>query len=179
MSREQLEQLQKETHYDANELRTIYKQFKSDAPEGTINKEEFTKTMKQMGVKDSFLHELVFGAFDDNKDGSINFKEFICALSIMTRGSPDEKLEFAFMMYDLDGNGFITREEMHQIMDSFYKLVGGLVTFSGDKYETPDTFVKKFFDEMDTNGDGQISLEEYKAGAMRNPDIVKGLKLFA
>lgn len=35
----------------------------------------------------------------------------------------------AFSMYDLDGNGKISRDEMIRIMESFYKLVGPLVTY--------------------------------------------------
>ncbi len=44
-------------------------------------------------------------------------------------------------MYDLDGNGSIDKEEMTQIMESFYKLVGPLVTFSGKKYDSPQQLV--------------------------------------
>jgi len=32
---------------------------------------------------------------------------------------------------------------------------------------------------MDANGDGKISLSEYKDGAFKNPDIIQGLKLFS
>ncbi len=46
-----------------------------------------------MGVTDNFLQDLIFNVFDDNKDGTINFQEFVTALSIMTRGDPNEKLE--------------------------------------------------------------------------------------
>jgi len=156
----------------------MFKQFKKESPEGTIGKEEFKDVMQQMGVVDDFLQNLIFNVFDDNKDGTINFQEFVTALSVMTRGDPQEKLEFAFSMYDLDGNGFIDKQEMTQIMEAFYKLVGPLVTFSGKKYETPQQLVNEFFDAMDANGDGKISLEEYKDGAFKNPDIVQGLKLF-
>jgi Ca2+-binding EF-hand superfamily protein len=96
-------------------------------------------------------------------------------------------------MYDLDGNGFIDKEEMVKIMESFYKLVGPLVTFSGKRYDSPQQvcesftpklsessqLVDEFFDSMDANGDGKISLEEYKEGALKNPDIIQGLKLFS
>lgn len=156
----------------------MWKQFKKETPQGVINKTEFKEIMKQMGVTDEFLQDTIFKVFDENHDGAINFQEFVCALSVMTRGSPDEKLEFAFSMYDIDKNGFITKEEMALIMDSFYKLVGPLVTFSGKKYETPSQLVDEFFDQMDTNKDGNISLEEYKNGALKNPDIIQGLKLF-
>ena len=60
---------------------------------GTIGKPEFREVMKQMGVSDQFLQDLIFNVFDTNKDGSINFQEFVLALSVMTRGEPNEKLE--------------------------------------------------------------------------------------
>jgi Ca2+-binding EF-hand superfamily protein len=34
-----------------------------------------------------------FFRFDINRDGMISFQEFAQALSVMTRGTPDEKLE--------------------------------------------------------------------------------------
>jgi hypothetical protein len=35
----------------------------------------------------------VFNAFDTNRDDHINFEEFLIGMSVMTRGSPDEKLD--------------------------------------------------------------------------------------
>jgi len=179
IKKEEIDKLHQATHFDQKELKAMYRQFKKETPTGLINKEEFKEVMKQMGVVDPFLQDLIFNVFDDNKDGSINFQEFVTALSVMTRGDPNEKLEFAFHMYDLDGNGFIDKHEMILIMEAFYKLVGPLVTFSGKKYESPTALVEEFFDLMDANGDGKISMEEYKNGALKNPDIIQGLKLFS
>jgi Ca2+-binding EF-hand superfamily protein len=179
LRKEELEKLQEMTHFDQKELTAMYKQFRKETPQGAINKSEFKEVMKQMGVVDNFLQDLIFNVFDGNKDGTINFQEFVRALSVMTRGTPDEKLDFAFQMYDINNNGYITKDDITRIMDSFYKLVGPLVTFSGKKYESHEQLVEEFFELMDTTGDGKITLKEYKEGAMKNPDIIQGLKLFA
>ncbi|KYQ89480.1 calcium-binding protein [Tieghemostelium lacteum] len=176
LKKEEVELLQASTHFDAKELKVLYKQFRKDSPSGIIDRIEFKELMTQMGIADQFLHELLFNVFDKNKDGTVNFQEFVCGVSSITRGTPEEKIEFAFSLYDLDGNGYITKLEMESILESMYKLVGTFVTYSGKKFD-PHELIDEFFDKMDENCDGNISLEEYKRGTLKNPDILQGLKI--
>lgn len=47
-------------------------------------------------------------------------------MSILSRGTLDEKLRWTFNLYDINGDGHITREEMTEIVTAIYDLMGKL-----------------------------------------------------
>ncbi|CAJ0633896.1 15783_t:CDS:2 [Entrophospora sp. SA101] len=57
------------------------------------------------------------------------FKEFICVVSVTSREELDEKLSWAFKIYDLDSDGYITYEEMSKVVKSVYKMVEGMLIY--------------------------------------------------
>ena len=63
------------------------------------------------GNADEFA-EHVFRCYDTDGNGKVDFREFVCGLSLSIRGTQRQKLNFAFKVADVDGDGFITRDEM-------------------------------------------------------------------
>lgn len=108
--------------------------FLKDCPSGTLTKEEFQKIYRQFfpfGDPSSFA-DYVFKVFDADKSGTIDFKEFICALSVTSRGKMEDKLDWAFQLYDIDGDGKISYEEMLAIVEAIYKMAKTMLTRAGE-----------------------------------------------
>ncbi|PBP22340.1 EF-hand [Diplocarpon rosae] len=191
LSQEQLSELQRSTHFDKKELQQWYKGFLKDCPSGMLTKEEFQKIYRQFfpfGDPSSFA-DYVFNVFDSDKSGSIDFKEFICALSVTSRGKMEDKLDWAFQLYDIDGDGKISYDEMLAIVEAIYKMarlffictflhpVGSMVKLPADE-DTPEKRVKKIFRMMDKDENGSLDMEEFKEGSKRDETIVSALSLY-
>eukprot|EP01126_Amoeba_proteus_P017782 TRINITY_DN1872_c0_g1_i10.p1 TRINITY_DN1872_c0_g1~~TRINITY_DN1872_c0_g1_i10.p1 ORF type:complete len:131 (+),score=44.63 TRINITY_DN1872_c0_g1_i10:356-748(+) len=110
------------------------------------------------------LLERVIQIFDENKDNEIQFSEFIKALSVFSdKGNKEGKLQFAFKVYDMDGDGLISNGELFQVLKM---MVGENLT---------DVQLQQIVDktilEGDDDKDGKISYEEFKKMITNIDDI--------
>lgn len=176
---EGLDTLCRNTKFSRKELQIMYRGFKQECPTGIVSEETFKDIYAQFfpqGDSSSYAH-YVFNTFDHDRSGTISFEEFVIGLSVLSRGSLQERLQWAFSLYDINGDGLITREEMLDIVTAIYDMMGRFSEPSIHENTTKD-HVDKVFQKMDINKDGVISLEEFMETCRRDENIIKGMAIF-
>ena len=85
-----------------------------------------------------------------------------------SKGNKEQKLRFAFKVYDIDRDGFISNGELFIVL----KMMVG----SNLKDQQLQQIVDKTIMEADTDHDGKISFEEFKK-MVENTDVSMSMTL--
>ena len=112
-----------------------------------------------------------------NVGDTISFGEYLETLSIITRGRIEEKLLWAFQLYDHDGDGKISRADMTIVVDAIYRMLGSLVDFPEDE-DTPYKRTEKLFHLMGMAEKDSINLEEFKEGIQQDASAIQSLLVY-
>jgi Ca2+-binding EF-hand superfamily protein len=196
MDPQQIKQFTEATNFDKVEVKNLYDAFMTLSPDGRVDKETFQKglvKLEEVGLKNvagTPFGERLFQLLDVNGDGVVDLGEFVGGLSLLCKGTPEEKLELSFKAYDLDGNGSISKEELALMFKSAW--ISGFRALSavhGDEElsmedlnefseEMAALFAENAFESLDVDGDNQLSFEEFKEFALAEPKITATLNGF-
>ena len=141
-------------NFDAEEIRRLGKRFrKLDLDNsGTLSVEEF---MSLPELQRNPLVKRVIEILDEDGNGEVDFKEFIQGVSqFSVKGDKMSKLKFAFKIYDIDNDGYISNGELFQ----FLKMIS-----SNLKDAQLQQIVDKTIQFADKDDDGKIDFEEFCA----------------
>ena len=150
--------------FSEEEIKRLYKHFtKLDTDNsGELEPEEFFDVP---AIAQNPLVKRVIQIFDKNKDGKISFVEFINGLAALSSTANEEaKLKFAFKIYDMDEDGFISNGDLFKILKI---MVGNNLTDRQLQQLVDRTII-----EADSDYDGLISYEEFTK-MVKNLEITK------
>jgi len=112
---------------------------------GTININEFKKVMESKFHIDCEHASAAFEAIDYNNQEEIHYSEFLAAMAATRIKMHDDLIQKTFHRFDVDNSGFITRENLKQVLGDVFK----------------EEEVDSIMADLDTSHDGQISYEEF------------------
>ncbi|XP_011253457.1 Kv channel-interacting protein 1 isoform X1 [Camponotus floridanus] len=175
---EELATLAATTRFSRKEIQLIYRGFKQECPSGLVDEDAFKQIFSQFfpqGDASQYAH-YVFNTMKRKPSGKISFEEFLTILSKVSRGSVEEKLQWVFGLYDLDGDGLISKEEMLDVVGSIYEMLG--------RYTQPQILephvaarehVDRIFHLMDANKDGVVTIEELVQWCSKDEQLLRSL----
>jgi Ca2+-binding EF-hand superfamily protein len=171
LSEEQIKLIIENTSFDRDQIIDWHTGFMKDCPNGKMTMERFKLFYNRMyphGNSDKFCKH-AFKLFDHDNSGEITFKEFMLSISIMTFGDIKKKLSLAFQLYDIDQNGFIDRKEMIKVVDAIYSLID--TDDERRKIVSSSVVVDSIMNNLDCNGDNNLSRDEFIEGCLNDSNI--------
>ncbi|CAF2123835.1 calmodulin-like protein 5 [Brassica rapa] len=144
------------TKIDPSELKRVFQTFDKNG-DGRITKQELKDSLENLGIyiPDKDLTQMIHN-IDTNHDGCVDIDEFESLYrSIVNEHHNDgetkeEDMKEAFNVFDQDGDGFITVEELKSVMSSLGLKQGK--TLEG---------CKKMIMQVDVDGDGRVNYKEF------------------
>ena len=117
---------------------------------GSISSAELGEIMKSLGQKASKAEiQAMVDEIDADGNGEIDFPEFLTMmLRKMNTGNVEKELKEVFTVFDQDGSGTISRQELRAALS----MLGEKLT---------DEEVEEAIKFADTSGDGEIEYDEF------------------
>jgi Ca2+-binding EF-hand superfamily protein len=190
---QQREQQQKETraarelhklsHFSVGELEKAWQEH--GAKSASLSYEPFAKLMGTLLKLDAQKNETLlrhfFALFDIDNSDSIEFDELATALTVLAHGNAEEKTRMLFDMFDLNGDGKVSKEEFAHVVEHLWgnSVALSLIGFAPEeaRLEGVSVFVEHAFADADADGDGFITRDEYAAVAHKYTRFGKPLQM--
>lgn len=163
LNEDEIAQIQMETGFTPKQIERLYSRFTSlDRGDcGTLSRDDFLR-IPEIAINP--LGDRIVNSFfqGDGFSDRVNFRQFLNVLAHFRPikkykenklNSREEKLRFAFKMYDLDNDDLISREELLAIL---HMMVGANI---GEEQLT--SIAERTILEADEDGDQMISFDEF------------------
>ena len=120
---------------------------------GKITREELFEGFQAFTVEAREEVDAIFDEVDLDGNGTIEFSEWIVASIDKNSLITDEKLEMAFRLFDKDGGGTISSQEVKSTLTGFNE--------EGQMSAEEDRIWTELVNEVDLDGNGEIDFYEF------------------
>lgn len=157
-----LDEFAKQNHLDPDSIKKAYSRFQQSdkSGEGLIEYSEFCEILQ---IEPGPLADRLFKLFDKDTSGKIDVKEFMVGLSNFTGASKDEKLRFAFAIYDEENKNSINKEQLVRIL-----MANHLASSEDEVQRKADTIMG----QADKEGKGRLSFDDFAYISEKFPNIL-------
>ncbi|KAK6188582.1 hypothetical protein SNE40_004729 [Patella caerulea] len=162
-----IEELEQICNFSRDEIQVLYDNFNrmSDG-RSTVTKRDFIKGYRKTfdGGDARKFAENVFRTFDTDGNEKLDFREFLVGLSCKSATDLQTKIEWSFRVYDRNGDGFISRQEMSSVLHSIIRMYG----IECNIPEAVAKMTRDLYQSVDADQDKSISFDEFKAAVEQN-----------
>jgi len=175
LQEEEINEIHSETGFSPSQIERLYSRFTSldKNDDASLSREDFLR-IPELAINP--LGDRIVHAFFKEND-ELNFREFTKVLSRFRPvkksrenklNSREEKLRFAFRMYDLDDDSRISKDELLAVL---HMMVGANI--SDDQLSS---IAERTIKEADTDHDNMISFEEF-CEALARTDVEQKMSI--
>ena len=153
-----------------------HEKFLSDYPSGYMTRKQFIAEYKSLcprGDAERFARH-VFRAFDLDKSNTVDFHEFLVGLSMTSAtSSAQTKLEWTFHLFDIDGNGLLTRRECLEVIEPIVRfnlsLQGDISNINIDQMIiSAKKSMMKIFDNVLDNRTDKLTMSQFVQACLKD-----------
>ncbi len=156
-----------------------HEKFLTDCPHGYMTRKQFISMYSSLCPNKNAerFASHIFRAFDLDKSNTVDFREFLIGLSMTsTTSSPQTKLEWTFQVFDIDGNGLLTRRECLEVIESIvrfnYSLQGDTLNSNIDQtINIAKRSMMKIFDNVLNNRTDKLTMSQFVEGCLKDEFI--------
>lgn len=184
--RKMMDDLKRATNFNQVELDTCMKIFEEVAipdPVGTGKAldrpgliEGLTKLEKYglapVDWSQSALVDAFFSTLDTNNGGTIDMKEFTIGIALLTKGTLEDKIRFAFNCIDINSSGSLDRVELGDFLRCLIQAGPAVAGSSLVSNDDLNQIVTQAFAVIDVNHDDKISFEEFHRWAIGQGHLI-------
>jgi len=184
--RKMMDDLKRATNFNSVELDTCIKIFEEVAkpdPVGTgkvLDRQgliDGLTRLEQHGLaqvdwSQSPLVDAFFSTLDANKGGTIDMREFTVGIAMLTKGTLDDKIRFAFNCIDINNSGSLDRSELGDFLRCLIQAGPAVAGSSLVSTEQVQQMVTQAFAVMDVNNDEKISFDEFHRWAVGQGHLI-------